>query len=243
VESGHVLRDTEEEAGVNGGGWDPVDERTGAEESEEARATASEAAFEQSEAEEGVGDVGGATAPAGVPRITYRERMIAAGADATAPGEVAAGSGPQSVDIAGVQSDEVGEEPAGDVEEQQAPVDGEHQAREPQDAAGGPDPAETDDSAVDAGADDGVGGESELQLEIRGRSAWVRLRAGERVLVDGMLGPGERRTFRSSELFFLDFLTDRDAVVLRLDGEAVALPPARDAEDKAVSDFPIRPRD
>jgi cytoskeleton protein RodZ len=82
---------------------------------------------------------------------------------------------------------------------------------------------------------------SKLELVVR-RSAVVRLRSGDRVLVDGMLRSGYRAVFQSSEAFVVDHLTDRDAVVLLLDGQPVELPAPTDANDKVISEFviPIR---
>lgn len=64
----------------------------------------------------------------------------------------------------------------------------------------------------------------------------ARLRGGDSVLVEGWLRPGYSGKFYSSGPFVIDYLTDKDAISLKIDGEEVGLP---ESSDKRISGFTI----
>lgn len=81
-----------------------------------------------------------------------------------------------------------------------------------------------------------VGALSRLEVTVSGWPIRARLRGGDSVMVEGWLRPGYVDTFYSAEPFVIDYLTDRDAVTLTLDGRPVELPTSR---DKQISGFEI----
>ncbi|MFH1312015.1 MAG: helix-turn-helix domain-containing protein [Candidatus Eisenbacteria bacterium] len=81
-----------------------------------------------------------------------------------------------------------------------------------------------------------VGSVSKLEVAVSGWPIRARLRSGDSVLVEGWLRPGYADTFYCTQPFVIDYLTDRDAVSLTLDGKPVELPASR---DKQISEFEI----
>jgi transcriptional regulator with XRE-family HTH domain len=77
---------------------------------------------------------------------------------------------------------------------------------------------------------------SKLVVTVSGWPIRARLRSGDSVMVEGWLRPGYADSFYSNQPFVIDYLTDRDAVSLTLDGETVNLPTSR---DKQISDLEI----
>jgi cytoskeletal protein RodZ len=77
---------------------------------------------------------------------------------------------------------------------------------------------------------------SKLEVAVSGWPIRARLRSGDSVLVEGWLRPGYADTFYCAQPFVIDYLTDRDAVSLTLDGNPVELPMSR---DKQISGFEI----
>ena len=84
-----------------------------------------------------------------------------------------------------------------------------------------------------------VSSQSCLEVSVSGWATKARLRAGDIILLEGWLRPGYRDTFCTAEAFVLDYVTDKDAISLVLNGEPVDLP---HSPDKFMSDFEINPR-
>jgi transcriptional regulator with XRE-family HTH domain len=78
-----------------------------------------------------------------------------------------------------------------------------------------------------------------LSISVSGWSTHIRLRSGDKVLLDQTLSPGYRRTFYSRQAFHFDHITNKDAVSLLYNGRPVRLP--NSSGSKLVSDLWVPP--
>jgi cytoskeleton protein RodZ len=78
-----------------------------------------------------------------------------------------------------------------------------------------------------------------LSISVSGWSTHVKLRSGDRLLLDEMLNPGYSRTFYSTQPFLFDHITNKDAVSLLFNGRPVRLP--NSSGSKLVSDLRVPP--
>lgn len=78
-----------------------------------------------------------------------------------------------------------------------------------------------------------------LSISVSGWSTHVKLRSGDKVLLEGTLRPGYSKTFYSREVFFFDHITNKDAVSLLYDGRPVRLP--NSSGSKMVSNLRVPP--
>jgi cytoskeletal protein RodZ len=138
-----------------------------------------------------------------------------------------------AIEPAGEETEELSQGPAGE---------------ETEELSQGPAEEETEEADTSMSGADGVGivneaqpvsSEACLEVSVSGWATKARLRAGDIILVDGWLRPGYRDTFCSVGAFVLDYVTDKDAIALVLNGQPVDLP---HSPGKFMADFEINPR-
>jgi cytoskeletal protein RodZ len=162
--------------------------------------------------------------------------------DETGPGESAGGeveSGPGE-DSDAAQSESAGGGAGSDA----GPESGREPDAGPGEVGGGDLQAAEDRAAEDAAGQDlaAVPLKQEpdsLSISVSGWSTHIKLRSGDRLLLDEMLNPGFSRTFYSRQPFLFDHITNKDAVSLLFNGRPVRLP--NSSGSKLVSDLRVPP--
>jgi cytoskeleton protein RodZ len=77
-----------------------------------------------------------------------------------------------------------------------------------------------------------------LEVSVSGWSTDVKLLSGGEILFEGTLRPGYRNTFSSTEPFFFDYITNKDAISLLYNGRPVRMPAST---GRLVADLMIPP--